>query len=284
MEPAKDLFEVIDRMPPLPDVALQVLSIVNDPEYSLDALVQVVRTDPTLTARILKTCNSSLFSLQRRVSSVSEAVSFLGTRNLVKIVVATCTKSYFQRSGTGLYLSPREIWRHSIACGITCQILAEQSGIDEAATAFTAGILHNIGKIAISQFMDGVNLSPQSATARDDDGGDFLDYERNLCSMDHATAGSLVLDRWLLPSHLRRAIRNHHESDLVSVDPELTAIVHISDMLCLQEGIGVAKSGFDYQIFPTALTKLGLHGSSLDTTRTRLHQELERSEELIKLR
>ena len=281
MEPAQDLFEIIERMPPLPDAAVQILSIVNDPEYSLDGLVSVVRTDPTLTARILRTCNSSLFSLNRKVSSVSEAVSFLGTRNLVKIVVATCTSAYYRRSGSGIYMSPMEIWRHSIACGITCQILAEQSGLDEASSAFTAGILHNIGKIAISQFMDSLVAGPQSAQSTKDE-KDFLQYERNLCTMDHAVAASLVLDRWLLPSHLRRAIRNHHDEQLIAVDPELTAIVHISDILCLQQGIGVAQQDFEYEISTQALEKLGLHDGSLDTTRVRLQRELVRSEELIK--
>lgn len=281
MEPAQDLFEVIERMPPLPDVAVEVLSIVNDPDYSLDGLVAVVSTDPTLTAQILKTCNSSLFSLNRKVDSVSEAVSFLGTRNLVKIVVATCTKPYFQHSGSSAYLSPMEIWRHSIACGITCQILAEQSGLDQASTAFTAGILHNIGKIAISQFMDGVDIGPQSAVKSTDD-RDFLQFERELCSLDHAAAGSLVLDRWLLPSHLRRAIRNHHDEALIAVDPELTAIVHIADIICLQQGIGVAQEQFDYVISPAAIKKIGLHEAALDTTRAKLHLELKRSEELIR--
>ncbi len=280
MKPAQDLFEVIERMPPLPDVAVQVLGIVNDPEYSLDGLVSVVRTDPTLTARILKTCNSSLYSLNREVSSVSEAVSFLGTRNLVKLVVATCTSSYFQQSGTSAYLSPKEIWRHSIACGITCQILAERSGLDEAATAFTAGILHNIGKIAISQFMSSFTPSLDALELTED--GDFLAFERSFCSMDHAVAGSLVLDRWLLPTSLRRAIRNHHDENLIVADPELTSIVHIADILCLQEGIGVFREDLSYEISPLAMQKLGMTETSLEKTRSRLQKELGRSEELIK--
>lgn len=280
MKPAQDLFEVIERMPPLPDVAVQVLSIVSDPEYSLDGLVAIVRTDPTLTARILKTCNSSLYSLSREVNSVSEAVSFLGTRNLVKIVVATCTSPYFNRSGTSAYLSPKEIWHHSIACGITCQILAERSGLDEASTAFTAGILHNIGKIAISQFM--ASYVPNLEAVEITEDGDFLAFERSFCSMDHAVAGSLVLDRWLLPIQLRRAIRNHHDEILIAADPELTAIVHISDILCLQEGIGVARSGLEYEISPVAMQRLGMSDKSLEMTRERMQKELERSEELIK--
>ncbi|MHC5064184.1 MAG: HDOD domain-containing protein [Planctomycetota bacterium] len=280
MKPAQDLFEVIERMPPLPDVAVQVLGIVSDPEYSLDGLVSVVRTDPTLTARILKTCNSSLYSLNREVSSVSEAVSFLGTRNLVKLVVATCTSSYFKHAGSSTYLSPKEIWRHSIACGITCQILAERSGLDEASTAFTAGILHNIGKIAISQFMESYQPNPEALEIMED--GDFLAFERSFCSMDHAVAGSLVLDRWLLPTQLRRAIRNHHDENLIPADPELTSIVHIADILCLQEGIGIAHEGLSYEISPLAMQRLGMSEKSLEMTRSRLQKELERSGELIK--
>ena len=87
---------LVEKMPPLPNVAVQVLSIIRDPEYPMAELVSVVRTDPALTARILKLCNSSLFSLKHEIATIAEALSFLGTRNILQIVVSTCTSTYFR--------------------------------------------------------------------------------------------------------------------------------------------------------------------------------------------
>ncbi len=87
------VMRTLRSMPPLPNVAQRVLQILRDPEYSIDGLVQVVRTDPSLTTRILKLCNSSLYSLSHEIASVSDAVAYLGTRNLVKLVLVSCTAS-----------------------------------------------------------------------------------------------------------------------------------------------------------------------------------------------
>src|SRR5207237_1434487 len=108
----------------LPNVAQRVLQIVRDPEYSIDTFVCVVKTDPALTSRILRLCNSSLFGVSREVTTVGDAVAYIGTRNVVKLVLVTCTANYFKAArGTG-FASPRELWRHSMACATACQFLA----------------------------------------------------------------------------------------------------------------------------------------------------------------
>lgn len=280
-EAATGLTTIIEQMPPLPDVAVQVLRIVNDPDYSLDDLVAIVRTDPALTARILKTCNSSLYSLNRRVSSVSEAVSFLGTRNLVKLVVSTCTQSLFRRSRNGLYLSPEEIWRHSLATALTSQILVERTGLEMGGAAFTAGILHNLGKVAISQYLEGADHDIDSLVK--ESGGDLLDLERRLASVDHATAAALVTEKWLLPNEIRRAIRNHHIASNIQGDPELTAILHVADIMVQQEGIGVLVEGMALDIDTVALKRLGIVESDLEDVRAQLWSDMQRSEDLVKL-
>src|SRR5678815_4963252 len=90
------IMRALRSMPPLPNVAQRVLQIVREPDYSIDNLVSVVKTDPALTTRILKLCNSSLFGVSREVTTVADAVAYIGTRNLVKLVLVTCTASYFK--------------------------------------------------------------------------------------------------------------------------------------------------------------------------------------------
>ena len=82
-------------MAPLPTVARRVLAIVGDPEYKIDSLVHIVRTDPALTGRILKLTGSALFALENEITSVGQAVVFIGTRNLVKLVMLSCSEGSF---------------------------------------------------------------------------------------------------------------------------------------------------------------------------------------------
>src|SRR5438552_10470942 len=109
------IMRTLRTMPPLPDVATRVLAIVRNAEYSIDALVGVVRTDPVLTTRILKICNSSVYSLAQPITSVSDAVAYLGSRNLVKLVLVSCTASYFKNLPLNSYAAPTELWRQTVA-------------------------------------------------------------------------------------------------------------------------------------------------------------------------
>jgi HD-like signal output (HDOD) protein len=269
-------------MPPLPDVAHRVLDIVRDPEYSIDSLVAVVRTDPALTARILRLCNSSLYGLRQEINTVSDAVAYLGARNLVKLVLVTCTASYFRSVRTSQFGTPTELWRHTLACATACQSLAERSGYEQPPTAFTAGIVHNVGKVALSQVdldvggCDPIVVAETLPRA-------YVDLERVVLGLDHATAGGIVTESWNLPSDLRRAVRNHHDASHIRSDGDLTALLHVADIAVLQFGIGVAFPDADYDFAPEAMAKLHLGRADIDALRTTVWKELEQSAELLNL-
>jgi HD-like signal output (HDOD) protein len=269
-------------MPPLPNVAHRVLQIVRDPEYSIDTLVQVVRTDPALTTRILKLCNSSLYGLAQDITDVGNAVAYLGTRNLVKLVLVTCTASYFRDVPASTYAEPKELWRHTMGCATACQLLAEHCGYEQPATAFTAGIVHNVGKVALAQAVDetvmarvGVGDSPA--------GDSYVQLERDTLGLDHATAGGIVTESWNLPVEIRRAVRNHHDANMLSTDSELTSLLHVGDLMVLQLGIGVAFANVDYGIMRVALDRLHLGDQDLEPLQLQVLEELRRSAELLNL-
>ena len=277
----QQIVQVIEKIPPLPDVAIRILQIVYDPDFSTDELVAVVRTDPVLTGKILKLCNSSIFAVGREITRISDAVAYLGTRNLVKLVVVACTAPYYRNVDAGYFLRAGEIWRHSVACALAAQIVAFQAELEDPAAAFTAGILHNIGKVALSCFLIGEQQALRSALSEGTD--DFIAIERRIAGMDHASAGGVVADRWFLPPNFRRAIRNHHSPEHIAQDGDLTAVVHLADVLVLQLGVGGGIDGMNYPICTNALDKLRILPKHLDTLRLRILDELKRSEDLIKL-
>lgn len=272
-----EIVRTLRTMPPLPHVAQRVLETVRDSEYSIDELVRLVRTDPSLTARILKLSNSALYGLSTEVATVSDAVAYLGTRNLVKLVLVSCAANHFSMAGSSQYTDPKTLWRHTFACAVACQWLANRSGYPQADTAFTAGILHNIGKIALSQMADDSLIAGANVQ------GTHADIERKLFGIDHATAAGVVVDAWGLPRELRRAVRCHHDEELLGGESPLPAILSIADTLVLDAGIGNPFPKLALPISQVALERLHLTAADVEGATAHVAVELERSAELLNL-
>jgi len=274
------IMRTLRSMPPLPDVASRILAIVRNPEYSIDGLVAVVRTDPALTTRILKLCNSSMFGLSQPITSVSDAVAYLGSRNLVKLVLVSCTASYFKNLPPNAYADPGLLWQQTLACSTACQTLAERCGHDQPATAFTAGILHNVGRIAMVQVVDAETLATAASMMLDPQASP-LEIERKVIGLDHAAASGIVTESWNLPVELRRAARNHHDLSHVATDDDLTALLHVADELVMSMGIGDPQPERRHTPDPQALQRLGLGTADLEPVRVSVAQEVERIGKLL---
>jgi HD-like signal output (HDOD) protein len=273
------LMRSLRSMPPLPDVAARVLAIVRNPEYSIDSLVAVVRTDPALTTRILKLCNSSLFGLSHPLLNVSDAVAYLGTRNLIKLLLVSCTADYFKNLPKNGYADPDTLWRQTLACAIACQSLADACGHDQPATAFTAGILHNLGRIAMVQVIDARTLERAAAELKLPESS-LLEVERRVLGLDHAAASGIVAESWNLPVELRRAARNHHDAALLATDDDLTALLHVAEAMVVAMG-REGEAAQRCEPHPAALQKLRLPGQALDDVRCAVERELERTAKLL---
>ncbi|MBI5851134.1 MAG: HDOD domain-containing protein [Planctomycetes bacterium] len=277
MKTRRQLQDVIESMPPLPEVAVQVLALVQDPDFAIEDIVSIVRTDPTLTARLLKLCNSSIYSLASTLTDIRDAVGRLGTRNVVRVVVASCSTHYFADSASRpRALDPHTIWRHALACGVASEVLSERLDVSDPGTAFTSGVLHDIGKVALSQQL-GEDLVPTSPLP----GEGLVAYERRVFGADHASVAGLVLDRWPVPAEVRRAIVDHHEAHKLLADPPLTAIVHVADLMVLRAGVGAPADGLELEYLPEALRLLGLDAARTDGFAPRFLTELAKIEEML---
>ena len=109
-----DIIRTLRTTPPLPSVALRILDLVRDQDFSIDELVEIVRTDPSLTARVLRLTNSAMFSVPKEVTSVGDAISFVGTRNLVKLVLVCCAAHQFRNATDSIYGRPEDLWRTAV--------------------------------------------------------------------------------------------------------------------------------------------------------------------------
>jgi HD-like signal output (HDOD) protein len=277
MTKLQEIVGALKAMPPLPHVALRVLEVVRDPEYSIDELVALVRTDPSLTARILKLCNSALYGMHREVGTVADAVAYLGTRNLVKLVLVSCSSTHFGRTHSSPYADAEMLWRHTFGIATASQWLATRCGYAQADLAFTAGILHNIGKVVLSQTIDAATF-PTAPT-----GASHSAVEETLFGIDHAAAAGIVVDTWGLPRELRRAVRSHHDPEQLAGDSPLPAILNLADTLTLRDGIGNPFPSLPLATDPAVLNRLHLQPEDLQSASAHVARELMRNADLLNL-
>ncbi|MCI0469809.1 MAG: HDOD domain-containing protein, partial [Nitrospirae bacterium] len=153
MKDLRTITKDIKELPPLPEVAQKVFSLLNDPKSNVQDMVKVIQLDQAMTANILKLCNSAYFGLKRKISSLQEALVLLGQKNLHEIIMTDNSGKYYQRAGAGYSLGKGELWRHSVACALLSQILVRKTGLPEDPFLFTAALLHDIGKVILSTYV-----------------------------------------------------------------------------------------------------------------------------------
>jgi len=281
MEVTQEILKAIKAVRPLPDVALRVLRLVEVPDYRIDDLVALVRTDPTLVARVLRLCNASLYGLDQQITAVGDAIARLGSRNLVQMVMASCASGTFAGVRSSPYADPTALWRHAVACAVTGQTLAVASGRVGATVAFTAGVLHDIGRIALSQSADEAKLADALARHHENPTADTLQIERAMFGVDHASVSGLIAAAWHLPHELGAALRDHHDAARLAEPAPLTALLHVAEQLVQEIGAGSPFPRLQAHIAPAALAQLGLRAEDVPTLTADAIGALARAAELL---
>jgi putative nucleotidyltransferase with HDIG domain len=147
----------------------------------------------------------------------------------------------------GYDLGPKQLWEHSLATALTAAEVAKHLGVRDPADAFTAGLLHDLGKVVLGNFID-VDLNEIMGLVRSEEVS-FDEAERAVLGMDHAEVAAILLHNWKLPQEIVDAVRWHHRPALwEGEDDTLVSIVHLADVLCMDIGFGVGNDGLKYRL------------------------------------
>lgn len=221
-----DIVRRLDDLPSLPAVVMELLSCIDQDDIDVSVLAKKVSHDQALTAKTLRLANSSTYGLQVKVTTIQQAITFLGfqtTRNL--ITAAAVTGCFPQGQCKGF--DDKAFWRHSIATAVCARVLARRLRFNQD-YAFTAGLLHDIGRLVL------VTIYPQDyaeaiARAAADDSA-LLQAERTVLGIDHVAAGMLLADHWKFSDTIRMALGHHHDPETVGAG-FLAAIIHVSNAI-----------------------------------------------------
>jgi HD-like signal output (HDOD) protein len=188
---------------PLGEVAGRVVQLADGERFSAHELALVISSDQALTAKMLRLANSAYYGFPRRITTVRDAVVLLGFRAVRSATLATCFVDAFPGSDT---LDYQDFWHFSLTVGTTAELLARSEGLPQD-EAFTAGVLHNVGRLALDQYAT-QGLAAAVALARQQ-GIRLVDAERELLGYTDAELGGALALHWNFPEPLAEAIRHH---------------------------------------------------------------------------
>ena len=261
-EKLQQLVQTIRDLPALPEVVVRVMRITEDPRSDAQSIAKVIATDQAMAARVLKLANSAFYGLPRRVGTLSEAVVILGFRTIKNLAIAASTFELLNREIAGYWLQRGELWRHSLACAMGAQLIARKVHLPVVEEAFVAGLLHDIGKVAINLFVR--EQFDQIMERALQDRIPFVEAEQAVLGFNHAMAGGLIAEKWNLPPSLVSVIKYHHQPSGAPDKELMISVVHLADILSITMGIGIGGDGLYYVLEEDTLAMLGLEQADID--------------------
>lgn len=255
-------------LPTFPKAALQVIQQSESSSASAGEVAQALGQDPSLCVRVLRLANSAYYGLSRQVSDLQEAVVVLGMKSVKNLALIAITYPWLNKPLKGYCLGPKQMWTHAFGTAMGAQFIAQMAKIPNDDTAFTAGLLHDIGKVAVSVWLEN-RMGPMIALAKRDD-LTFDEAERKVLGYDHTQVGAHMADSWCLPQSLVQSIRFHHDPNSGESDQQVIDCVHLADGLTMSMGYGLGGDGLLYRIYDEPFQRLGLRSTDLDAVAERL--------------
>ena len=198
----------IPDIPTLPTIVIKVNKMLQDHDTSIKNLSKVIEKDQGMVAKILRLVNSTFYGFRSRITNIPHAVIILGFNTIRNAVVSVSIIKTFSGEKSFEGFEIKDFWRHSVAVAVTSRYLAEQTRLDSPDDCFVSGLLHDIGKVVLSQhFTVLFGLVWKSVK---EDGLSFYEAEKKLLPVNHAQIGGHLAKKWQFPGSLIDSITYHH--------------------------------------------------------------------------
>jgi len=211
------------------------MATLEDERSSATSIEEIVRYDPSLTAKILAVANSAYYGFRHEISTVARAVVALGVDELRSLCLGTGLVSFLHPNGFADTQRAELLWLHSLATAEGARLAAEKSGLADPNQAFTAGILHDLGKVVLAAHFP--ELAQDLVDFVEKQGVDYRAAEKAL-GLDHCRIGELLAQHWELPPLLCEAILKHHDPAPSQAYFQITTCVHVADSLARKLAMG----------------------------------------------
>jgi len=200
-------------LPPLPVSVLHLTGLISQGSYNIEEITQVIELDPVLTASVLRWANSSWSSAQIEINNIWDAVVRLGSENVLKLAVGHHMMANMRNRCGKSDLSEDRLWKHSVSTGFAVEAIRNVVRISIPHIAFTAAIMHDMGKVVISRQMGYQETNAAISGYMEKHQTDEQTAEKEVMGMDHVAMGSMIAEQWNIPGTIRQVIAEHHRPD-----------------------------------------------------------------------
>lgn len=223
------------ELPVLPATSQKVLSLMSDPDVSIEKVKRLISTDPGLTAKILKISNSAFYGGYRDIQNLSQAILRLGLNSVRNIVVATSLKNVYKRFG----LAEKLLWEQMIGSAMASRTIAKTTRTADPEDAFIGGLLHDVGKVVLNNEFP--EKFAQVMERVYNDSVAFEVAEKDVFEYTQREVGAMVVKKWCFPESLEMLLTHFENVDAISSDRQmynLVTIITMADRMCQKFGMG----------------------------------------------
>lgn len=223
------LLEKGDALPSLPEIFLKVSNQLDDDETSTQDIGKTIANDPAISYKMLTMVNSVYFGLPSEISSIAQAVTLLGRFRLKQVLIGALLGDVFKGLDSE-HFSLNDFWAHSIRTAIIAKELAITSSyVDEPDTIFTAGLLHDVGRLIIAAQMPEVfeDISDRTATKHID----IVQSEIDIIGLAHTEIGAALMLKWGFPDLIWVCVKNHHRADYSGAFYNAVHLIYLANQL-----------------------------------------------------
>ncbi len=247
------------HLPSAPKVLPRLKRLLSDGNSSMSEIVELIRLDPGISARVLQTANSAYYSKGNRCFNVDDAVNRVGYDQIYDLVAYAVASQVLVRPLDAYGIEPDQMWFSSVACGLAAEILAGQTG-EERDIAYTVGLLHGVGMLAIDEWL--VRHHPGLRLTNHDFPRETCEAERALLGFTHAEAGAALLRHWDFSATMSEPVRWQYFPRSTAGHQRMACLLHaakwVRSTICAPASAAIPPIPDIWLLQPLRLTALHL--------------------------
>lgn len=249
------IIDKIKELPALPQVVMKLQELIVDDNSNAKKIADIIETDQAIVTKVLKLANSAYYGMSGKISSIQHASILLGYKTLSEIVTAAGAEAILGRKLPGYGYDAKDLWEHSLAVAVGSKAIAAMKNPAVVNDAYTAGLIHDIGKIILDSCV--LERKEEIESFMEKDEKTFLEAETHFFDFHHADIAFEVCKRWKFPESMATAIKSHHQPSK-SGSHDLSYILHAADYIARLSGIGYDDDDFLYDMESGTMEYLGL--------------------------
>jgi putative nucleotidyltransferase with HDIG domain len=258
---SEDILLAMEGVKPIPQVALKILHMIDAGSYDSKAIAEEIKKDQVISARTIQLCNSALFAKKNPIESLDHALVFLGENMFVRMIISAAMEKFFESSTQGYSLCMGGLFHHAVGTAVIAEKIAQYTTAVELSTAYTAGLLHDIGKVVLDQHIASAYPLFYRKINREDERSTKIEEE--IFGIDHTAIGSKLADMWDFPESLKDGIAFHHEPEKAPQNSKLVHLTYLADLLMARFNTGLELERMGGGSLEDRIGRLDIHSDDI---------------------